>query len=243
MVAINAIKKSEVNFLRFHPRGPRMSVPEIAEYLSLNESLVASICAEEHDWTVIDKKKSMRIKKESDIDSDISIEENSKILNNEKLYENNEQAALWMEDVPISYMNELKMVIAIILAIAVLFIGAKMHMADYKDDTVKIDWPRFIHVCKVEFYEYLYDQLDITKENAEILVPIADEFYTKEHFREDWHHDLLKSIDYQRKVKEYLLPLKREVTVDFYTYKIPEYTIVQSINAFRIEFEDIRSRY
>lgn len=230
-----------------------MSVSDIALYLSLNENLVTSICAEEPDWTVIDKETVANIKEESDIDSDGSNVDKTEVFDDVKGIDKNDMHELRLESMAEGVLAEVKewildntstiLFFAVCLLLVLITCHVKMDNNDNRDGTVKIDWPRFIHVCKVEFFEYLHTQLDITKENAEALIPMADEFYTKEHFRESWHRDLLKSVDYQRKVKEHLEPLKREVTVDFYTYKIPEYTIVQSINAMRIEFEEIRSRY
>jgi len=226
-----------------------MSVFDIAAYLSLNENLVASICAEEPDWTVIDK----GIKDESDIDSDGSNADKTEMFDDVKGIDKHDMHELRIKAMAESILVEVKdwildntstiLLFGVCLLLVLITCNLKVDNKGNRDGTVQIDWPRFIHVCKVEFFEYLHTQLDITKENAEALIPMADEFYTKEHFRESWHRELLKAVDYQRKVKERLEPLKREVTVDFYTYKISEYTIVQSISAMRIEFDDIRSRY
>lgn len=279
MVEITTMKKCEILFLKSHPKGPQMSTSEIADFLSINENIITSIC-EETDWTVINQEMqastttSMAHSDDEEIDNysnDGSMMENTlaeqfdrrlteatqRVFAKEKEDREREKEkefdlfkffpfssfninSYW-DEVIYQYASfkerEMFAIFFCVLAILVYFMcPIRLVMGS---DTVAISKEQWIHVCKIDFMEHLDDNLEITKSKANILMGPIDKFYSNEHFTDEKHRNLLKSVDYQKRLKEHLEPLKRDFTVYDYTYHIPEYTVAQSIHALLIEIEDL----
>lgn len=280
MVEITTTKKCEILFLNSHPKGPKMSISEIADFLSINENIVASICTDELDWTLINKElalangnekinvtstssnygeedeydnltngsttdenrfddlddKYYSTKKEKDVDyyKQFSFASlfNLKSYFAERRF--NRTSSLSDKDLVIIVCCVSAMLFYLVCPFRVFLMGGGR--------TVRISREQWIHVCKIDFFEHLEEHLEINKSKANILLGAVDKFYSK-HFTEDKHRQLLRSIEYQKRLKEHLEPLKRDFTVYDYTYHIPEYTIAQSIHALLIEIDDLCGKH
>lgn len=270
MVEITTAKKCEILFLNKHPMGPKMSISKIADFLSVNESIVASICAEEFDWTIVNDELANGAKttvtssstsccKNVD-ENDHNIDENASTASGENSFDDmidkyktmnkSQDSDDWNQYGLLTEYNELMKYIlprlssikaqdwlcVVFVTVMVCFV---LVMVTNQHERVSISREQWIHVCKIDFFDHLQEHLEINKSKANILLSHVDEFYSKKHFTNDKHKTLLRAIEYQKRLKEHLEPLKRDFTVYDYTYHIPEYTIAQSLHALLIEIDDM----
>lgn len=192
-----AIRVYEILFLNLHPKGPQMDITDIADQLSINENYVRAICSRQDLWPQVFHDMEAVHQKDA-IENDVSPLDDFEIVNSTEVGDKDKNIGdlrsaiteIALLKVKIR-MNEKKMA------------ADKLKMDAYekeKADMVFMSKEKWIHLYQFEFSDYFQTTLNMSNRSSAPLQAALKKFYCKEKFTDAKHKELIKCVDYQKRL-------------------------------------------